>query len=181
MSIYNRNKEPYPYNLLMRIFSCEKNEVESHLKTKDIEDVKRGIEFAFCEAGGIWKEFLLKYYNRNMTLSEIANEYNFSRENANRIVKKYTSRIRYTSSLKYIIYGYNGAKDKIAQQKDFNDIRIQEVEGLSFRTLNALKRAGVKTLADIQSRKQLFEMRSIGEKSINEITQSLNKYGKQIN
>ncbi len=116
-----------------------------------------------------------------MTLSEIANEYKFSKGNANRIVKKYTSRIRYTSSLKYIIYGYNGAKDKIAQQKDFNDIRIQEVEGLSLRTLNALKRAGVKTLADIQSRKQLFKMRSIGEKSINEITQSLNKYGKQIN
>lgn len=191
MSRRSINKEPYPYNLLVRIFDCTKEEVEEHLKTKDIEDVKMGIEFVFGEVGGRWKEFLLKYYKQNMTYREISNEYNFSLENARQVVTKYTRRIKHFSNLKYILYGYDGItkykKDKIDKQKKLNSItgvdgiEIQELDGLSFRAFNALKRAGVKTLSDIQSRKQLLGIRNLGKKSADEIIKILTEYGKQIN
>lgn len=60
-------------------------------------------------------------------------------------------------------------------------IEIQELDGLSFRVFNALKRAGIKTLSDIQSRKQLLAIRDLGEKSADEIIKLLIEYGKQIN
>lgn len=72
-------------------------------------------------------------------------------------------------------------KKKLNSITGVDGIEIQELDGLSFRAFNTLKRAGVKTLSDIQSRKQLLAIRNLGEKSADEIIKILTEYGKQIN
>lgn len=61
-----------------------------------------------------------------------------------------------------------------------SDVMIEELH-LPTRTINALKKSGIKTLADLTkiSKEKLSHIRNLGEKSINEIGKLLEKEGLQ--
>lgn len=63
------------------------------------------------------------------------------------------------------------------QEPSVNDITIEEM-GLSIRSLNCLKRAGIKKLGDLteMSEEDLMRLKNFGQKSLDEIKATLEKY-----
>lgn len=64
------------------------------------------------------------------------------------------------------------------------DIQIEDMPGLSQRTKNACKKAGicymVEFITRFQTRKDILKTRNIGVKSVNEIAEALAKYGIEL-
>jgi len=72
-------------------------------------------------------------------------------------------------------------KEKNKKSSDFSDILKTRIDSLNLskRTLNALITANIRTLGGLARKKKedLLEVKSIGEKGINEIKKVLNKFG----
>ena len=58
------------------------------------------------------------------------------------------------------------------------ELPIEEMD-LSVRSYNCLKRAGINTIQDLlkKSRNDMFKVRNLGAKSVEEVIQKLDSYG----
>jgi len=76
----------------------------------------------------------------------------------------------------------DGAPSQNIPNYEPSDVMIEELH-LPTRTINALKKSGVKTLEDLTplSKEKLSQIRNLGEKSINEINKLLEKEGLKDN
>ena len=64
------------------------------------------------------------------------------------------------------------------QQVKLMELPIEEMD-LSVRSYNCLKRAGMNTIQDLlkKSRNDMFKVRNLGAKSVEEVIQKLESYG----
>ena len=67
------------------------------------------------------------------------------------------------------------------EQQEIMDITIEEM-GLSIRSYNCLKRAGIYTLGDLSSRtpEDMMKVRNLGRKSLEEVLQKMKEYGVRL-
>ena len=64
-------------------------------------------------------------------------------------------------------------------QKHTKDMTIDDLEGLSVRSYNCLKRAGINTIGELSEKTEedMIKVRNLGRKSLKEIKEELEKYG----
>lgn len=188
--IPNINK-PYPINLLLDIFDCEK--IEDCLKTKDMNDVICGLQFVLNNMiNERERKAVDEKYERKMSLQAIAEELGITKERVRQIVAKALRKMRHPIRRRYIEYGYNGfisykkslkereAKKELEDKLHPQNISIDCVD-FDARSYNALRRGGVEKLGDIKSTEQIMKFRNIGAKTITNIVDKLKEYEIEIN
>lgn len=188
--IPNINK-PYPINLLLDIFDCEK--IEDCLKTKDMNDVICGLQFVLNNMiNERERKAVDEKYERKMSLQAIAEELGITKERVRQIVAKALRKMRHPARRRYIEYGYNGfisykkslkereAKKELEDKLHPQNISIDCVD-FDVRSYNALRRGGVEKLGDIKSTEQIMKFRNIGAKTITNIVDKLKEYEIEIN
>lgn len=77
----------------------------------------------------------------------------------------------------YVQVNYN----KMEPESNFEEILIEQLE-LSLRAYNCLKRAEVRTLADLSKKsfRDLMKLRNFGQKSADEVRAALSTYGIEL-
>lgn len=188
--IPNINK-PYPINLLLDIFDCEK--IEDCLKTKDMNDVICGLQFVLNNMiNERERKAVDEKYERKMSLQAISEELGITKERVRQIVAKALRKMRHPIRRRYIEYGYNGfisykkslkereAKKELEDKLHPQNISVDCVD-FDARSYNALRRGGVEKLGDIKSTEQIMKFRNIGSKTITNIVDKLKEYGIEIN
>ena len=129
-------------------------------------------------------------YKDGLTFEEIGKRECVTRERIRQIHAKSLRKLRHPERLNYLKYGVSGvivrqtenarevALASLPKQDKPEDIPLEEL-GLSVRSYNCLKRAGMDTLRNVSEMTfdELCNVRNIGKKSIDEICAVLTKYG----
>lgn len=183
--------KPYPINLFLDIFDCEK--VEDCLKTEDMNDVICGLQFVLNNMlNERERKAVNGKYERKMTLQSISEEFGVTRERVRQIVAKALRKMRHPTRSRYIEYGYSGflnyeksLKEREAEKELEDKLHPQNISidcvDFDLRSYNALRRGGVEKLGDIKSTEQIMKFRNVGAKTIVKIADKLKEYGIEIN
>lgn len=98
---------PYPINLFLDIFDCEK--IEDCLKTEDMNDVICGLQFVLNNMlNERERKAVNGKYERKMSLQAISEEFGITKERVRQIIAKALRKMRHPIRRRYIEYGYSG-------------------------------------------------------------------------
>lgn len=183
--------KPYPINLFLDIFDCEK--IEDCLKTEDTNDVICGLQFVLNNMlNERERKAVNGKYERKMSLQAISEEFGITKERVRQIIAKALRKMRHPIRRRYIEYGYSGfiayeksLKEREAEKELEDKLHPQNISidcvDFDVRSYNALRRGGVEKLGDINSTEQIMKFRNIGAKTIVNIVDKLKEYGIEIN
>lgn len=183
--------KPYPINLFLDIFDCEK--IEDCLKTEDMNDVICGLQFVLNNMlNGRERKAVVMKYEQKMSLQSISEEFGVTRERVRQIVAKALRKMRHPTRRRYIEYGYNGfldyeksLKEKEAEKELEDKLHPQNISidciDFDIRSYNVLRRGGIEKLGDIKSIEQIMKFRNAGAKTVVNIVDKLKEYGIEIN
>ena len=183
MNTINPTTLPYPGNLLYDIFGCE-------WEFPRPGDFDGSLEYVLHTLTERERRVLDFRYKDGLTFEEIGKRFCVTRERIRQIHAKSLRKLRHPGRLNYLKYGVSGVislKTESAREAALasmpkpekpEDITLEEL-GLSVRSYNCLKRAGVDTLADIAAltQNELSQVRNLGKRSIDEICAVLTNYG----
>ena len=183
MNIINPTTLPYPDNLLYDIFGGE----WEYPRPADFDG---SLEYVLHSLTERERRVLDFRYKDGLTFEAIGKRECVTRERIRQIHAKSFRKLRHPERLNYLKYGVSGV---IARQTENareaalaslpkpdkpEDITLEEL-GLSVRSYNCLKRAGMNTLREVSEMTfdELCHVRNIGKKSVDEICAVLTKYG----
>lgn len=176
-------KLDYPMNLIRKI--------TGGIEIKcGIDDALKGLEYCLNEfVNEREKNVLIKHNKHHSTLRDIGKEVGVSYNRIRQIECNGIKKLMKPTIRKYIIYGYDGyVKIRENEIKEINrkrvsmeniNVSIDDV-GFTAREYNGLRRGGINRLGDIESIEQLYMIRNLGRKSINNIVNKLHNYGIEI-
>ena len=173
----------YPDNLLYDIFGGE-------WEFPRPADFDGSLEYVLHTLTERERRVLDFRYKDGLTFEEIGKRECVTRERIRQIHAKSFRKLRHPERLNYLKYGVSGvislkaeivreaALASLPKPDKLEDITLEEL-GLSVRSYNCLKRAGVNTLRDVSEMTfdELCYVRNIGKKSVDEICAVLTKYG----
>jgi len=181
----------YPVNLLQEINVNECSEAKidyTHL----LDDQVKGLEYVLGQLKKRETEIVLLRYRDEKTLQEIGEIYNRSNTRIAQIIRKALCKLRHPTRLIYIVEGYDAycnrmkreqegfkliySEDNEEHRKEILQLPIENLQ-LTIRSYNALKRAGIGTLADLVERSKDVEafvrIRNFGKASIVEVVSKM--------
>lgn len=179
MNTINPTTHPYPDNLLYDIFGGE----WEYPRPADFDG---SLEYVLHTLTERERRVLDFRYKDGLTFEAIGKRECVTRERIRQIHAKSLRKLRHPGRLNYLKYGVSGviarktenareaALASLPKQDKPEDIPLEEL-GLSVRSYNCLKRAGVDTLADIAAltQNELSQVRNLGKKSVDEYAQCL--------
>ena len=166
-----KNKREYPKNLIYDLFGEDK-EIEI---TKDILD---GVEYAINQLDEEQTKIINQYYKNNLTLNQISESLNTSRQNIFYKKTKILRKLRKPKLLRFIINGYEVSKTYL-ETKTIDNLDISYID-ISVRAYNCLKRSGINNVNEIKSINQLKSVKCLGGRGISEIVCELEKHGRKL-
>jgi RNA polymerase sigma factor (sigma-70 family) len=162
----------YPINLLKDINVNEYSKVYieyAHLT----EDQVKGLEYALSQMRKRETEMVLLRYRDKKTFQAIAEIYNRSDSRVSQIIQKVLRKLRHPSRMIYIVEGYEAYCNRMNREheefrliysgvseerrSEILQLPIEDLQ-LTVRSYNALKRAGICTLADLVERSKDVEV-----------------------
>lgn len=183
MNTINPTTLPYPDNLLYDIFGGE-------WEFPRPGDFDGSLEYVLHTLTERERRVLDFRYKDGLTFEEIGKRECVTRERIRQIHAKSLRKLRHPDRLNYLKHGVSGViarKTENAREAALaslpkpdkpEDIPLEEL-GLSVRSYNCLKRAGMNTLHDVAEMTfdELCNVRNLGKRSIDEICAALTKYG----
>ena len=183
MNIINPTTHPYPDNLLYDIFGGE-------WEFPRPGDFDGSLEYVLHTLTERERRVLDFRYQEGLTFEEIGKRFCVTRERIRQIHAKSLRKLRRPDRLNYLKHGVSGviarktenarevALASLPKQDKPEDITLEEL-GLSVRSYNCLKRAGMNTLHDVAEMTfdELCNVRNLGKRSIDEICAALTNFG----
>jgi predicted DNA-binding protein (MmcQ/YjbR family) len=186
-----RSTDAYPINLLKDININEYSEVKidyAHLS----KDQVKGLEYVLSQMRKREAEMVLLRYRDDKTFNAIGELYNRSGTRAAQILRKVLRKLRHPSWMIYIVEGYDAycnrmkreqegfkliySEDNEERRKEILQMSIGDLQ-LTVRSYNALKRAGICTLADLVEKsmdvEEFARIRNFGKASIVEVVSKM--------
>ena len=173
----------YPDNLLYDIFGGE----WEYPRPADFDG---SLEYVLHSLTERERRILDFRYKDGLTFEEIGKHFCVTRERIRQIHAKSLRKLHRPDRLNYLKYGVSGviarqtetareaALASLPKQDKPEDITLEEL-GLSVRSYNCLKRAGMDTLREVSEMTfdELCHVRNLGKRSIDEICAVLTNYG----
>lgn len=170
------NNLPYPLNLWSTI---HQKEITKEELPADWENALEHVLTVIPNKHA--KNALLFYYRDDYVLKAVGEQCGFSVARAKQIIDHTITQLRMPQSMLFLDNGLSKAlemDEDMRCNEALTDSVLIEFLGLSNRTYNGLRRAGIKTIGELKncSDKRILRMRSIGESTLNEIHKSLSDY-----
>ena len=186
----------WPYSLLDVIVD-ERDDMPIFTGTQDQID---GLQYALSTLFERECKCLLARYRDGETLVEAGKTFGVTRERIRQIEAKALRKLKHPSRMAYIRNGLYGEEKRLAletlraakeraeadaaaevyqpEQRSAAGTTVEEM-GLSVRSYNCLKRAGIERASDLMGLDyyQLLKIRNLGKKSVEEITATLHNMG----
>ena len=183
----NKKKIPYPRNLIADAYEyCTDEQIVSMIQDGMTEDQIKGVEYVLDDIGGRYTEMLRMYYKDGMTLQAIGDVNGLTRERIRSIIQVGLRKVRNPMRFAYIKEGYDRRTARLAEMekifvredgKPTMDSDFYEL-ALSVRSYNILRRAGIKTIrqVDALTREDLMGFQNCGVKCTDEILDKVDEF-----
>lgn len=164
---------PYPYNLVEEIFGQE-----TELPMTD--DQIAGLEYALSTLPERDVNMVRLYYEKHMSLREIAEVHGLSRGRVHQIILKILRQMRHPSKKAYILYGFEGCQTRLRERGEMLKTHLPNAVDefgidcipLSTRAYNCLFRARLTTIGQVCEAIEtgrIYGLRNLGTKTLEEI------------
>ena len=177
--------QEYPKNLLLSMAAMKLYANELPLENIT-DDVLAGIEYSISTLTEQEQKVLQLRYRKRKSFRQIGEHLGVTRQRAFECERTALSKLLVPPRVTYIRHGKQGFEEIIAKRDEAIQPTFQHQASiplaelnLSARALNALQKRGFETVADIVSltKKDISNIRNLGEGSILEIASTLEKIG----
>lgn len=148
------NTNIYPYNLMKEIVD---NDVAIYAENPDCV---AGLDYALSTLDDRQRKILENKYKQNMTLAEIGETFEITRERVNQLCQKAIRKLKLPQCYRYIVFGVNGVKEA-ESTKGIQEQAVYEEEKSHFAQLSYEK---LKDFLDVRAYNCLNRYAMVGRK-----------------
>lgn len=187
--VKNKREYPYPQNLICFILG-------EAVDFKVTDDNKKGLEEALNQLTERERTVMKERFENNKSMKEVGKMFRVTTERIRQIEAKALRKLRHPTRMRMIISGYKAyCKEQRMKEQAIERFRnaslskkygddyaksvVLDIHNLDFsvRTLNCLVRAGIKRIDEITCINQLWSIRNMCRKSVDEVVEKAKDLG----